>query len=120
MSAIWKPARPRGCSCCWRDFGRSMPAREPCSRLTTQRHVPARNRIEQDMTMALTADQAPTPHRAVRIALIVLSAILTFGALKTLPLAFHDYAPRTPLGVFAQRLTTVQILLTPLLTAAAL
>jgi hypothetical protein len=82
---------------------------------------PPCNRIEQDMTMALTADQVPpAPRRALRILLIVLAAILTFGALKDLPLAFHDYGHTKPLVIFAQRLTSAKILLLPPISGAAL
>jgi hypothetical protein len=82
---------------------------------------PPRNRIEQDMTMALTADQAPrAPHLALRILLILLSALLTLGALEQFP-AVRGYIPLRALSIFAApHITEMNSPLMPLLTGAAL
>ena len=72
------------------------------------------------MTMALTADRAPrAPHLALRILLILLSAILTLGALEQLP-AVRDYIPLRELSIFAAPMTVEHNPLMPLLTGVAL
>jgi hypothetical protein len=72
------------------------------------------------MTMALPADQAPrAPHLALRILLILLSALLTLGAIDAyLPSALRG--PLTTLSLFAMPVTAMKIPLMPLLTGAAL
>jgi hypothetical protein len=76
--------------------------------------------IEQDMTMALPADQAPrAPHLTLRILLILLSALLTLGAIDPyLPSSLRG--PLTTLSLFAMPVTALKIPLMPLLTGAAL
>jgi hypothetical protein len=68
--------------------------------------------------MTATAD-APTPHRRIRVALIVIAAIESIGALRDIPAIFFDFNPTTPLEKFAQALGTVdQVLALPLALAA--
>jgi hypothetical protein len=68
--------------------------------------------------MTATAD-APTPHRRIRIALIVIAAIESIAALQDIPAIFYDFNPTTPLGKFAQALGTVDhVLALPLALAA--
>ena len=68
--------------------------------------------------MTATAD-APTPHRRIRIALIVIAAIESIGALRDIPAIFYDFNPTTPLEKFAQALGTVDhVLALPLALAA--
>jgi hypothetical protein len=78
--------------------------------------------IEQDMTMALPADQAPrAPHLALRILLVLLSALLTCGALDAhFPRAFINYDFVKALSLFAMPVTAMKIPLMPLLTGVAL
>jgi hypothetical protein len=68
--------------------------------------------------MTATAD-APVAHRRIRIALIIIAAIESLGALRDLPAIFYDFNPTTPIGKFAQALTSVdQVLAVPLTLAA--
>src|ERR1044072_9495877 len=69
--------------------------------------------------MTVTAD-APTPHRRIRIALIVIAAIESIGALQDIPAIFYDFEPTTPLGKFAQALGAVDSALALPLALAAL
>ena len=69
--------------------------------------------------MTAIAD-APAPHPRIRIALIVLAAIESLGALRDIPAIFYDFNPTTPLGKFAQALGTVGIVLVVPLALAAL
>jgi hypothetical protein len=69
--------------------------------------------------MTATAD-APTLHRRIRVALIVIAAIETLGALRDIPAIFYDFNPTTPLGKFAQTLGSVDHVLAVPLTLAAL
>jgi hypothetical protein len=69
--------------------------------------------------MTATAD-APAPHRRIRIALIVLGAIESLGALGEIPAIFYDFNPTTPLGKFAQALGAVGMVLAVPLALAAL
>jgi hypothetical protein len=68
--------------------------------------------------MTATAD-APTPHRRIRIALIIIAAIESIGALRDIPAIFYDFNPTTPLEKFAQALGSVDhVLALPLALAA--
>ena len=69
--------------------------------------------------MTATVD-APSPHRRIRIALIVIAAIESLGALRDIPAIFYDFNPTTPLGKFAQTLGSVDHVLAVPLTLAAL
>jgi hypothetical protein len=70
------------------------------------------------MTMAIPADQSPrTPHLALRILVILLSALLTLGALDQFP-AVRDYIPLRQLSIFAVPVEKNPVL--PLLTGLAL
>ena len=68
--------------------------------------------------MTATAD-APLPHPRIRIALIVIAAIESLGALRDIPAIFYDFNPTTPLEKFAQTLGNVDhVLALPLALAA--
>jgi hypothetical protein len=70
------------------------------------------------MTMAIPADPAPRArHLALRILLVLLSAILTVGALEQIP-AVRDYIPLRQLGMFAAPVENNPLI--PLLTGVAL
>ena len=69
--------------------------------------------------MTATVD-APSRHRRIRSALIVIAAIESIGALFNIPAIFYDFNPTTPLGKFAQALGNVDHVLAALLTLAAL
>jgi hypothetical protein len=69
--------------------------------------------------MTATVD-APSRHRRIRVALIVIAAIESIGALRDIPAIFYDFNPTTPLGKFAQALGSVDHVLAVLLTLAAL
>jgi hypothetical protein len=67
--------------------------------------------------MTATVD-APSRHRRIRIALIVIAAIESLGALYNIPAIFYDFNPTTPLLKFAQTLGSVdQVLAVPLALA---
>ena len=73
------------------------------------------------MTIATAEISAPLALQArLRVALIVIGAIATLGALTNLSGAFHDYGHTDPLLVFAQRVTTVKLVLAPFIAGAAL
>jgi hypothetical protein len=68
---------------------------------------------------------AGTPDQAsrapwLRIALIVLAAIIAIGALKEIPAIFYEFNPETPLGKLAQTLNSVDLVLAVPITLAAL
>jgi hypothetical protein len=69
--------------------------------------------------MTATVD-APSRHRRIRIWLIVIAAIESIGALRDIPAIFYDFNPTTPLGKFAQALSSVDQVLAVLLALAAL
>ena len=69
--------------------------------------------------MTATAD-APSPHPRIRIALIIIAAIESIGALRDIPAIFYDFNPTTPIGKFAQALSSVDQVLAVLLALAAL
>jgi len=69
--------------------------------------------------MTATAE-APSRHRRIRIALIVIAAIESLGALRDIPAIFYDFNPTTPIGKFAQALGSVDHVLAVPLTLAAL
>jgi hypothetical protein len=70
------------------------------------------------MTMAIPADQTPrTAHLALRILVILLSALLTLGALDQFP-AVRDYIPLRQLSIFAAPVEKNPLV--PLLTGLAL
>ena len=69
--------------------------------------------------MTATVD-APSRHGRIRIALIVIAAIESIGALLNIPAIFYDFNPATPLGKFAQALGSVDYVLAVPLTLAAL
>ena len=67
-----------------------------------------------------TASAARPPGTPLQICLMVLCAILLFGALTDLPNAFEDYGHQTALLKFAQGLTSIYLVLAPVLAAIAL
>jgi hypothetical protein len=69
--------------------------------------------------MTATGD-GPAHDRRIRVALIVIAAIESLGALRDLPAIFYDFNPATPIGKFAQTLTSVELALAAPLTLAAL
>jgi hypothetical protein len=69
--------------------------------------------------MTATVD-APSRHRRIRVWLIVIAAIEAIGALRDIPAIFYDFNPTTPLGKFAQALSSVDQVLAVLLALAAL
>lgn len=73
------------------------------------------------MTMAATGTTAPiAPPGALRIALIAITAITALGAMADFPLAFHDFGHTEPLLVFAQRVTSVKLMVAPLIAGTGL
>jgi hypothetical protein len=66
------------------------------------------------------AVDAPSHQRRIRIALIVIAAIGSLGALWDIPGIFYDFNPTTPLGKFAQTLGRVGYVLAVPLALAAL
>ena len=64
--------------------------------------------------------EAPSRHRRIRIALIVIAAIESIGALYDIPAIFYDFNPTTSLGKFAQALGSVDHVLAVPLTLSAL
>jgi hypothetical protein len=71
--------------------------------------------------MTMTADAAPQRDAtALRIALVILAGIETWGALSNLPAIFYDFGHTRPLVIFAQHLGTAKILISPLFAIAAL
>jgi hypothetical protein len=74
------------------------------------------------MTMAIPADRTPrAPHLALRILLVLLSALLTCAALDAqYPQAFINYDFVKALSHFAMPVTAMKIPLMPLLAGAAL
>jgi hypothetical protein len=72
------------------------------------------------MTIA-TAEAGVSPaSNQLRIALIVIGALATLGALTNVSGAFYDYGHTDPLLVFAQRVTTLKLLLAPFIAGTAL
>ena len=72
------------------------------------------------MTLANdTPGQSSTP-RYLRTVLIVIAAIEALGALIGVPGIFYDFNPTTPLGKFAQLLTSIDLALAVPITLAAL
>lgn len=71
------------------------------------------------MTDAADTPPAAPPHPRLRIALIVLAAIVAIGALRDIPGIFYDFNPTTPLGKLAQTLTSVDLVLAVPITLAA-
>ena len=69
--------------------------------------------------MTATAD-ARSPHPRIRIALILIAAIESIGALRDIPGIFEDFNQPTPLLKFAQALGSVDHVLAVLLSLAAL
>jgi hypothetical protein len=69
--------------------------------------------------MTATAD-ARSPNSRIRVALIVIAAIESLGALRDIPAIFYDFNPTTPLGKFAQGLGTVDLVLAVPFVLAAL
>src|SRR3954462_9565037 len=69
--------------------------------------------------MTATVD-APSRHRRIRIALVVIAAIESIAALRDIPAIFYDFNPTTPLEKFAQALGSVDHVLAVLLALAAL
>ena len=69
--------------------------------------------------MTATADARP-PNSRIRVALIVIAAIESLGALRDIPAIFYDFNPTTPLGKFAQGLGTVDLVLAVPFVLAAL
>src|ERR1043165_694966 len=73
------------------------------------------------MTMAAAGTNAqPAPFGALRVALIVIAAIATLGATADVPIAFHDFGHTEPLRVFAQRVTSANLMIAPLIAGTAL
>jgi hypothetical protein len=62
---------------------------------------------------------APSRHPRIRVALIVIAAIESIGAMRDIPALFYDFNPTTPLEKFAQTLGSVDhVLALPLALAA--
>ena len=73
------------------------------------------------MTIATAEAIEPSaPTHRLRVALIVISAIATLGAAKDVPGAFYDYGHTDPLLVFAQRVTTAKLVVSPFIAGVAL
>ena len=72
------------------------------------------------MTVAADTPQQTSTPRYLRIALIVIASIEAMGALVDVPGIFYDFNPTTPLGKFAQLLTSVNLVLAVPITLAAL
>lgn len=72
------------------------------------------------MTVAADTPQQTSTPRYLRIALIVIASIEAAGALLGLPGIFYDFNPTTPLGKFAQWLTSADLVLAVPITLAAL
>ena len=73
------------------------------------------------MTMAAASTNAqPASLSALRVALIVVAAIATLGAIADFPIAFHDFGHKEPLLVFAQRVTSAKLMIAPLVAGTAL
>jgi hypothetical protein len=71
------------------------------------------------MAAAGTNAQIAAPG-ALRVALITIAAITTLGAMVDFPIAFHDFGHTEPLLVFAQRVTSVKLMVAPLIAGTAL
>ena len=71
------------------------------------------------MTMVAAGTNAQ-PGNGLRVALVVIAAIATAGAMMDFPIAFHDFGHKQPLLVFAQRVTAAKLMLAPLIAGAAL
>jgi hypothetical protein len=69
--------------------------------------------------MTATAD-SPSSRPRIRVALIVIAAIESIGALRDIPAIFYDFNPTTPLEKFAQALGSADHVLAVPLTLAAL
>ena len=67
-----------------------------------------------------TASTPRPPGTRLQVCLILLSGVLLLGGLADLPNAFEDYGAKTAIGKFAQGLTSVYLVLTPILAAVAL
>ena len=68
---------------------------------------------------AAETNAQPAPFSALRVALIVIAAIATLGAIAELPLAFHDFGFTDPWLVDAQRVTSAKLIIAPLIAAVA-
>jgi hypothetical protein len=62
----------------------------------------------------------PAPPRLLKISLAVVAGIELIGALAQLAILFHDYGHTDSLLIFAQKLTSLRVALTPLILGAAL
>lgn len=60
------------------------------------------------------------PPGGLRFALMAIAAFVLTGAIMDFPIAFHDFGHTEPLLVFAQRVTSVKLMLAPLIAGAAL
>lgn len=73
------------------------------------------------MTMAAAGTNVQiAPPGALRVALIVIAAIASLGAVADVPIAFHDFGHTEPLLVFAQRVTSAKLMIAPLIAGTAL
>lgn len=76
--------------------------------------------------MTMTADTPsplpaqPAAQTGLRIGLIVLSGLIFVGALSDAPAGFNDYGHTDRLLIFAQRLTSLKLVLAPIIAGAAL
>lgn len=72
------------------------------------------------MTLAAEHPDNAPPARWMRIALIVIAAIESIGALRDIPALAYEFNPTTAIGKFAQALTSVNIVLSIPIALAAL
>ena len=72
------------------------------------------------MTIAVTTEAAPSRHRWLCFFLAVIATIELVDALTSIQTIFTDHPDDTTALRFAQTLTNIRLLLTPLIVAAAL
>jgi len=72
------------------------------------------------MTTAVTTEAAPSRHRWLCFFLAVIATIELVDALTSIQTIFTDHSDDTTALRFAQTLTNIRLLLTPLIVAAAL
>src|SRR5437899_1338109 len=72
------------------------------------------------MTTIATTETAPTPHRWLRAALVLIAALEFLDALSGVQNIFTDYHHPTALLRFAQTLTSIKLALAPVIAGAAL
>ena len=72
------------------------------------------------MTAPADAIALPPRHPVLRTMLAIVAAIELVGALTGLASLFYEYGHATPLLIWAQRATSVKLVLAPIIAAAAL